>query len=156
MEWGSRDLFTEYWAETIVLLISISCRLNYHPRSISSIQNKIKICSWTLSILWSFQWKKEKPTVFSFSAPITKTADHSMCTMHYIAETEHWKQSNMVHLFIQSDRSPRCTHPFSSLDACMGLLTLGFQNRKKDILHYLWKSHNVEAKAKVKVSRNTL
>lgn len=103
MEWGSRDLFTEYWAETIVLLISISCRLNYHPRSISSIQNKIKICSWTLSILWSFQGKKEKPTVFSFSAPITKTADHSMCTMHYIAETEHWKQSNMVHLFSQSD-----------------------------------------------------
>lgn len=82
MEWGSRDLFSEYWAETIVLLISISCRLNYHPQSISSIQNTIKICSWTLSISWSFQWKKEKPTVFSFSAPITKTVEYVYNALH--------------------------------------------------------------------------
>lgn len=128
MEWGSRDLFSEYWAETVVLLISISCRLNYHPRSISSIQNKIKICSWTLSILWSFQRKIGKTNSFSFSAPITKTADHSMCTMHLTSQRQNIENRAIwcICSASQIPASPRCTHPFSSLDACMGLLTLGF------------------------------
>lgn len=38
-------------------------------------------------IYGAFNEKKGKTNSFSFSAPITKTADHSMCTMHYIAET---------------------------------------------------------------------
>lgn len=48
--------------------------------------------------------KKRKTNSFQFQCThYKKCGSLSMCTMHYIAETEHWKRSNTMHLFSQSD-----------------------------------------------------
>lgn len=97
-----------------------------------------------MNIVYFIELSMKKRKIQQFLVFITKTADHSMCTLQCITLQRQNIGNRAVWCICSASQipaSPRCTHPFSSLDTCMGLLTLGFQNRKKDILHYLWKSH---------------
>lgn len=77
MEWGSRDLFTESWAETVVLhLHFLQTLIIIHDPSVQSKNKKLNLLSIVNKVFYGAFNENEKPTVLVSVHILQKTADH--------------------------------------------------------------------------------